>query len=250
MNVLGIIPARYGSTRFPGKPLARIMDKSMIRRVYEQCKLAESPGKIVVATDDERIYRHVQEFGGEVVMTKEEHPNGTSRCAEALQLVEQEAEVKFDAVINIQGDEPFINPAQIDKVAALLMKQEVKIATLAKKITTTKELFDRNVVKLVTDNNGKALYFSRQPVPLVRDAEEEKWLDKATFFKHIGIYGYTREVLSEITRLPAGKLELAEKLEQLRWMENGYAVFVGFTEFDSFSVDTPEDLSKFTNNAW
>ena len=250
MNILGIIPARYGSTRFPGKPLARIRDKSMIRRVYEQCKLAESPDKIVVATDDERIYRHVQEFGGEVVMTKEEHPNGTSRCAEALQLVEQEAKVKFDAVINIQGDEPFINPAQIDKVAALLMKQEVKIATLAKKITTTKELFDRNVVKLVIDNGGKALYFSRQPVPLVRDAEEEKWLDKATFFKHIGIYGYTREVLSEITRLPAGKLEMAEKLEQLRWMENGYAVYIGFTEFDSFSVDTPEDLLKFTNNSW
>lgn len=250
MNILGIIPARYGSTRFPGKPLARIRDKSMIRRVYEQCKLAETPGKIVVATDDERIYKHVKEFGGEVVMTRKDHPNGTSRCAEALQLVEQETNQEFDAVINIQGDEPFINPAQIDKVAALLIKPEVKIATLAKKITTTEELFNRNVVKLVTDNNRKALYFSRQPVPLVRDTEEEDWLEKAVFYKHIGIYGYSKEVLFEIIRLPSGNLETAEKLEQLRWMENGYAVYVGTTEFDSFAVDTPEDLSKFMNNLW
>jgi 3-deoxy-manno-octulosonate cytidylyltransferase (CMP-KDO synthetase) len=250
MKILGIIPARYGSTRFPGKPLARIGDKSMIRRVYEQCKQAKSPGSIVVATDDERIYKHVKDFGGEVVMTAQEHQNGTSRCAEALQLWEQEKGEKFDAVVNIQGDEPFINPEQIDKVAALLMKPEVDIATLAKKIETTEELFNRNVVKLVTDNSGKALYFSRQTVPLVRDADEERWLEKAVFYKHIGIYGYKKEVLVRIVHLAPGKLEQAEKLEQLRWMENGYAVYTDFTEFESFAVDTPEDLSKFTNNLW
>jgi 3-deoxy-manno-octulosonate cytidylyltransferase (CMP-KDO synthetase) len=250
MNVLGIIPARYGSTRFPGKPLARIGDKSMIRRVYEQCKLAKTPGEIVVATDDERIYRHVREFGGEAVMTDETHQNGTSRCREALQIWEKETGKEFDAVINIQGDEPFINPEQIDKVAAMLMKPEVNIATLAKKIETTEELFNRNVVKLVTDRNQKALYFSRQPVPLVRDADKEHWLEKTVFYKHIGIYGYKKTVLDEIIRLSPGKLEQAEKLEQLRWMENGYAVYVDFTEFDSFAVDTPEDLSKFTNNLW
>ena len=250
MRVLGIIPARYGSTRFPGKPLARIGDKSMIRRVYEQCKLAKMPDSIVVATDDERIYKHVREFGGEVVMTSENHQNGTSRCAEALQLTERETGKQFDAIINIQGDEPFINPVQIDKVAALLLKPDVKIATLAKKIENADELLNPNVVKLVADRAHKALYFSRQPIPYVRDAQEETWPGETDFYKHIGIYGYTKEVLQEIIHLLPGILETAERLEQLRWVENGYAVYVDFTEFDSISVDTPDDLSKFTNNLW
>ncbi len=248
MAVLGIIPARYASTRFPGKPLARIHGKSMIRRVYEQCLLAEKPDKIIVATDDERIFNHVRDFGGEVVMTGQEHPNGTSRCAEALSIIEKETGKTIDFVINIQGDEPYINPAQIDKVASLLEKAPVHIATLGRKIGEKEDLFDPNVVKLVTNRDHKALYFSRQPVPYVRDAENDQWPLKADFYKHIGIYGYKRDVLQEIVRLSPGKLEIAERLEQLRWMENGYDVYVDFTDFDSISVDTPDDLLKFTNN--
>ncbi len=248
MAVLGIIPARYASTRFPGKPLARIHGKSMIRRVYEQCLLAEKPDKIIVATDDERIFNHVRDFGGEVVMTGQEHPNGTSRCTEALSIIEKETGKTIDFVINIQGDEPYINPAQIDKVASLLEKAPVHIATLGRKIGEKEDLFDPNVVKLVTNRDHKALYFSRQPVPYVRDAENDQWPLKADFYKHIGIYGYKRDVLQEIVRLSPGKLEIAERLEQLRWMENGYDVYVDFTDFDSISVDTPDDLLKFTNN--
>jgi 3-deoxy-manno-octulosonate cytidylyltransferase (CMP-KDO synthetase) len=248
MAVLGIIPARYASTRFPGKPLARIHGKSMIRRVYEQCLLAGKPDKIVVATDDERIFNHVRGFGGEVVMTGQQHPNGTSRCAEALSIIEKETGKTIDFVINIQGDEPYINPAQIDKVASLLEKAPVHIATLGRKIGGKEDLFDPNVVKLVTNKDHKALYFSRQPVPYVRDAENDQWPLKADFYKHIGIYGYKRDVLQEIVRLSPGKLEIAERLEQLRWMENGYDVYVDFTDFDSISVDTPDDLLKFTNN--
>ncbi|HHL57656.1 MAG: 3-deoxy-manno-octulosonate cytidylyltransferase [Bacteroidetes bacterium] len=248
MAVLGIIPARYASTRFPGKPLARIHGKSMIRRVYEQCLLAEKPDKIIVATDDERIFNHVRDFGGEVVMTGQEHPNGTSRCAEALSIIEKETGKTIDFVINIQGDEPYINPAQIDKVASLLEKAPVHIATLGRKIGEKEDLFDPNVVKLVTNRDHKALYFSRQPVPYVRDAENDQWPLKADFYKHIGIYGYKRDVLQEIVRLSPGKLEIAERLEQLRWMEYGYDVYVDFTDFDSISVDTPDDLLKFTNN--
>ncbi len=247
MAVLGIIPARYASTRFPGKPLARINGKSMIRRVYEQCLLAGKPDKIVVATDDERIFNQVQEFGGEVVMTEEEHQNGTSRCVEALSIIEEKTGKSFDFIINIQGDEPFINPLQIDKVASLLEKTPVQIATLGKKIDKKEDLFDPNVVKLVTNKDHKALYFSRQPIPHVREAEMDQWLEKADFYKHIGIYGYKRDVLTEIVALPPGKLEVAERLEQLKWMENGYDIFVDYTDFDSFSVDTPDDLLKFTN---
>ncbi len=247
MVILGIIPARYASTRFPGKPLARINGKSMIRRVYEQCLLAEKPDKIIVATDDERIFRHVREFGGEAVMTAEDHSNGTSRCAEALDIIEKETGKIFKGIVNIQGDEPYINPAQIDKIAGLLEKPAVQIATLGKKIDLKETLFDPNIVKVATGRKGKALYFSRQPIPHVRSADEGQWLEKTDFYKHIGIYGYKREVLKEIVALPPGRLEMAERLEQLRWMENGYDIVVDFTEFDSISVDTPEDLSKFTN---
>ena len=249
MTILGIIPARYASTRFPGKPLARIDGKSIIRRVYEQCNLSAKLDKIIVATDDERIYQHVIGFGGEAVMTSTEHLNGTSRCFEALQNEEKEKGISYDIVINIQGDEPFIEPDQIDKVASVFINSSVQIGTLAKKIINNEELFNPNVVKLVTDNENKALYFSRYPIPFVRDIDEENWLEHTEFYKHIGIYGYKKNVLMKITKLEPGRLELAERLEQLRWIENGYKITVDFTEHDSIGIDTPEDLLKLTNKA-
>ena len=247
MTILGIIPARYASTRFPGKPLARISGKSIIRRVYEQCNLSAKLDKTIVATDDERIYQHIIGFGGEAVMTSTKHLNGTSRCFEALQNEEKETGISYDVVINIQGDEPFIEPEQIDKIASVFIDSSVQIGTLAKKINNYEELFNPNVVKLVTDNENKALYFSRHPIPFVRDVDKKDWLEHATFFKHIGIYGYRKDILMEITKLEPGKLELTERLEQLRWIENGYKITVDFTEHDSIGIDTPEDLLKLTN---
>ena len=247
MTILGIIPARYDSTRFPGKPLARISGKSIIRRVYEQCNLSAKLDKTIVATDDERIYQHIIGFGGEAVMTSTKHLNGTSRCFEALQNEEKETGISYDVVINIQGDEPFIEPEQIDKIASVFIDSSVQIGTLAKKINNYEELFNPNVVKLVTDNENEALYFSRHPIPFVRDVDKKDWLEHATFFKHIGIYGYRKDILMEITKLEPGKLELTERLEQLRWIENGYKITVDFTEHDSIGIDTPEDLLKLTN---
>ena len=249
MTILGIIPARYDSTRFPGKPLARISGKSIIRRVYEQCNLSAKLDKTIVATDDERIYQHIIGFGGEAVMTSTKHLNGTSRCFEALQNEEKETGISYDVVINIQGDEPFIEPEQIDKIASVFIDSSVQIGTLAKKINNYEELFNPNVVKLVTDNENEALYFSRHPIPFVRDVDKKDWLEHATFFKHIGIYGYRKDILMEITKLEPGKLELTERLEQLRWIQNGYKITVDFTEHDSIGIDTPEDLLKLTNKA-
>jgi len=249
MTILGIIPARYASSRFPGKPLARISGKSIIRRVYEQCNLSSKLDKTIVATDDNRIFQHVIGFGGEAVMTSTKHLNGTSRCFEALQNEEKEKGISYDIVINIQGDEPFIEPEQIDKIASVFIKSSVQIGTLAKKINDYEELFNSNIVKLVTDSENKALYFSRHPIPFVRDIDEENRLEHAEFYKHIGIYGYRKDVLMKITKLEPGKLELAEQLEQLRWLENGYKITVDFTEHDSIGIDTPEDLLKLTNKA-
>ena len=249
MTILGIIPARYASSRFPGKPLARINGKSIIKSVYEQCNLSAKLDKTIVATDDERIYQHVIGFGGEAVITSSEHLNGTSRCFEALQNEEKEKGISYDIVINIQGDEPFIEPEQIDKIASVFINTSVQIGTLAKKINNYEELFNPNVVKLVTDSENKALYFSRHPIPFVRDIDEKDWLEYAEFYKHIGIYGYRKNILMEITKLEPGKLEIAERLEQLRWIENGYKITVDLTEHDSIGIDTPEDLLKLTNKA-
>jgi 3-deoxy-manno-octulosonate cytidylyltransferase (CMP-KDO synthetase) len=243
MKIAGIIPARYASTRFPGKPLVNIQGKSMIRRVYEQCLKCPQLDAVVVATDDERILDVVNSFGGHAMMTSTSHQSGTDRCGEVIEKLEKQGEA-FDAVINIQGDEPFIDPGQISKVALQLIDDKVQIATLVKRIDNTGELFNPNVVKVVLANDGRALYFSRSTIPHLRGHEQKEWLGQQTFYKHVGIYGYQTEILKKIITLPRGNLELAESLEQLRWLENGFLVFAEETDFESIAIDTPEDLSK------
>jgi len=240
MRILGIIPARFASTRFPGKPLALIGGKTMIERVYEQASKAGSLVGVIVATDDERICSAVKAFGGRVVMTDPNHPSGTDRCAEALASFEIDA----DAVINIQGDEPFISPHQIDLVAEVLKEGQFSIATLVKAIREEHELFNPNVPKVVYDLDGSALYFSRQAIPHLRGIPESRWLETHRFFKHIGIYGYTAEVLPQLTMLNQGILERAESLEQLRWLEHGYRIGTRITDFETVSVDVPADIER------
>lgn len=240
MKITGIIPARYASTRFPGKPLADIGGKSMIRRVYEQAGKAKALRSVVVATDDERIAAHVRDFGGNVVMTGTGHQSGTDRCFEAIRAFDASA----DVVINIQGDEPFIHPEQIDLVASCFTGDAVRIATLVKKISTNEELFNPNTPKVVLNRENEAIYFSRQPLPHIRGKEQAEWLSHFTFYKHIGIYAYRTAVLADITALHQSPLELAEALEQLRWIENGYKLKVEVTDLESVAVDTPEDLKK------
>lgn len=240
MKIIGIIPARYASTRFPAKPLIDIGGKSMIQRVYVQAKKSKSLTDVVVATDDNRIAEHVKSFGGNVVMTSESHQSGTDRCFEAINTFCKDA----DVVINIQGDEPFIHPEQIDLVASCFASADVQIATLVKKITTDEELFNVNIPKVLLNKNKEAILFSRQTIPHIRGKEMQEWLKNYTFYKHIGIYAYRTKVLSEITALKQSPLELAEALEQLRWLENGYKIKVEITDFESVAVDTPEDLKK------
>lgn len=240
---LGIIPARFDSTRFPGKPLVDIGGKTMIRRVYEQACKAKNLQKVVVATDDARIFDHVLAFGGEVVMTRNDHPSGTDRCAEvALQYPDA------TLILNIQGDEPFIQPEQIDLLTQTLLSQSrFPIATLAKKITNPELLYDPNVVKVVFAPEPGAIYFSRHPVPFLRGLAPEQWLTRHDYYKHIGLYGFRRESLLQVARLSPTPLERAESLEQLRWLENGLRIAVGITEWETTGVDTPEDLKKFHN---
>lgn len=243
MKSIGIIPSRYASTRLPGKPLIIIKGKSMIRRVYEQVAKSQKLSKLVVATDDERIFNHVKGFGGEVLMTDAAHTNGTSRCNEIISLLEKKGE-SFDVAVNIQGDEPYINPMQIDNIVALFENNKVQIGTLAKKISSGDELFDPNVVKVVLNNENKALYFSRHAIPMLRGIDNVNWLENFVFFKHIGIYGYKTSILKAIVSMPEGKLEQAEKLEQLRWIENGIPVSVDITDYESVAIDTADDLLK------
>ena len=242
MKILGIIPARFASTRFPGKPLTIINGKTMIQRVYEQSLKAELLTDVVVATDDQRIYDAVIAFGGKVMMTSSEHNSGTDRCCEIIEKIGNQ----YDAVINIQGDEPFINPEQIDHIAALISTEESQLASLCKPIKDEDELFDENVVKVVFDKNGNAMYFSRQTIPFLRKAEKNvrSWMGQRTFYKHIGIYAYKVDVLKEIASLEQSGLELSECLEQLRWLENSYTIMMGVTEFESYSIDTPQDVEK------
>jgi len=242
MNILGIIPARYASTRFPGKPLVDIAGKSMIQRVYEQSKKCVHLAEVILATDDERIYKHVHDFGGSAIITSPNHQSGTDRCAEvALQ------HPQYDVIINIQGDEPFIDPEQISKLAFCFKDAGTQIATLVKKIGANEELFNINSPKVVINKLSEAVYFSRSPLPHIRGQEPENWLNHFTYFKHIGIYGYRADVLQQITKLPVSSLEKAESLEQLRWIENGYRIKVAETELETFAVDTPDDLEKFSN---
>lgn len=248
MKVLGIIPSRYQSTRFPGKPLADIMGKSMIFRVYEQASKSTHINKLIVATDDERIANHVKDFNGQVMMTSESHENGTSRCLEVLETLNKQGE-EFDVVVNIQGDEPFIQPAQIDQIIGLFSDKKTEIASLSSPITEKKELFDPNVVKVVMDPEGRALYFSRQTIPFVRGFEPDAWLDKNTFYKHIGIYAYRSGILKKINALKTTRLEKTEKLEQLRWLENSFVIRLGITDYKGVGIDTPEDITKLINNS-
>ena len=231
MKIIGIIPSRFGSSRFPGKPLADILGKSMIQRVYEQCKKASSLSKVVVATDDEKIFNHVIDFGGQVMMTSESHISGTDRCNEVIQSLDE----KYDIAINIQGDEPYVNPEQINQVASLFSSKEVSIATLAKKIEDQNIITDINSPKAIFNSKGIALNFCRK----ITNPNKEK-----TYFKHIGIYGYLTEILTEICKLPPTDNEIKERLEQLRWLDNKYTIKVGVTTHESTSIDTPEDIEK------
>lgn len=241
MKFIGIIPARYASTRFPGKPLADMKGKYMIQRVYEQaCKVLD---RVCVATDDERIFNAVQSFGGQVVMTSDRHRSGTDRCFEAYTNLGGGEEV----IINIQGDEPFIKPEQIESLIACFDSPQTQIATLVRPFEATEgyeALANPNSPKVVMNERHEALYFSRSIIPYLRGVEPEQWLSRHVYYKHIGMYGYRADVLGEITRLPQSSLELAESLEQLRWLQNGYTVKVGITTQETIGIDTPADLQK------
>jgi 3-deoxy-manno-octulosonate cytidylyltransferase (CMP-KDO synthetase) len=239
MQILGIIPARYASTRFPGKPLVDIAGKSMIQRVYEQAKKCTQLSEVIVATDDDRIFEHVHDFGGKAVMTSSTHQSGTDRCAEAA-----EKHPEYDVIINIQGDEPYIDPEQISKLISCFNDADTQLATLIKKVSNEQELHNTNSPKVIINKNSEAIYFSRSPLPHIRGQEPQNWLQHFTYFKHIGIYGYRADVLKLITKLPVSLLEKAESLEQLRWIENGYKIKVAETEIETIAIDTPEDLKK------
>lgn len=241
MKFIAIIPARYASTRFPGKPLADMGGKPMIQRVYEQVKRAVHD--VWVATDDSRIFETVKAFGGKAVMTSTEHRSGTDRIQEAYSKIGED----FDVVINVQGDEPFIQPKQIESLKECFDSKDVELATLAKpfkKEDGFDVLFNPNSPKVVINKENEAIYFSRSIVPYIRDAHHTEWLDKHTFYKHIGMYAYRVDVLKEITQLPQSSLEKAESLEQLRWIENGYRIRVGYTDVETIGIDTPEDMER------
>ena len=240
MKILGIIPARYGSTRFEGKPLALINGKMMIQRVYEQAKKADRLAEVVVATDDERIFNTVLGFGGKAVMTRSDHKSGTDRIQEAVEKIGTDA----DVIINVQGDEPFIQPSQVETLMRLFDEPSTQIGTLGKRFDSLEAIQNPNSPKIVTDIRGFALYFSRSVIPYIRGVETQDWFGQYPFLKHLGIYAYRREVLAEVTQLPQSSLEKAESLEQLRWLENGYRIRVGLTDVETVGIDTPEDLQR------
>jgi 3-deoxy-manno-octulosonate cytidylyltransferase (CMP-KDO synthetase) len=246
MKILGVIPARYGSSRFPGKPLAIILGKPMIQRVYEQAKKCLLLDDLIVATDDDRIADCIRSFGGHVMMTSETLASGTERCNEVVNKLSADSD--FDVVINIQGDEPFIDPQQIAQLASCFLSEEIIIGTLVKKITSAYDLTNPNVVKVVFDSKYKALYFSRHAIPYQRGVDPKDWLNGTNYYKHIGIYGYRSDILKCITHLPVSPLEKAESLEQLRWLGHGIPIHVKETDYESIAIDTPSDLLKITNN--
>ena len=241
MKYIGIIPARYASTRFPGKPLAELMGKPMIQWVYE--RVTGLLDRVMVATDDERILNAVQAWGGEALLTSPDHPSGTDRCLEAyLKLMED-----YDVIINIQGDEPFIHPSQIELLKAAFQNPATQIATLVKPFSSADDfetLFNPNTPKVILNTKGQAIYFSRSIIPYIRGKHHQEWLKSQVFYKHIGIYAYLPKVLEEITSLPPSILEKAESLEQLRWIENGYRIQTMITHEDTIGIDTPEDLER------
>ena len=238
MNFTAIIPARYASTRFPGKPLALLGNKPVIQHVYEQATSVLD--EVWVATDDDRIREAVEKFGGRVVMTRADHKSGTDRIEEAAEKTGTQA----DVVINIQGDEPFVQPSQIKTLMQLFDNADTQIGTLGKHFENIEAVNNPNSPKIVTDKQGFALYFSRSVIPYIRGAQDNEWLSHFPFLKHLGLYAYRREVLHEITQLPQSSLEIAESLEQLRWLENGYRIRVGLTDVETIGIDTPEDLQR------
>ena len=241
LRFVAIIPARYASTRFPGKPLVDIGGKTMIQRVYDQ--VSKVLDDVYVATDDQRIFDKVRSFDGKVIMTSDAHRSGTDRCYEAFTKLDD----WFDVVINVQGDEPFIQPEQIEALKNCFADDETQIATLVKKITDkdgVEVLFNPNSPKVVIDKQNNALYFSRSPIPYKRGSDEKNWMAEHDYYKHVGVYAYRSEVLSQIVQMPPSKLELAESLEQLRWLENGLKIKAGFTDVETVGIDTPEDLEK------
>lgn len=239
MSILGIIPARYASTRFPGKPLAEIKGKSMLQRVYEQTVKSTLLNEVIIATDDERIAKHAAEFGAAVVITRPEHPSGTDRCYEAYQLHGK----TYDYVVNVQGDEPFLDPQQIDSLAGVC-DGKVEIATQMIHCKDHAVLFDKGEVKIVLNTRKEALYFSRNVIPAIKNVDEKEWHLHFDYYRHVGMYAYRVDILKQITLLKPSSLEKAESLEQLRWLENGYKITCAETTFDSHCVDTPEDIEK------
>jgi len=241
MNFIGIIPARYASTRFPGKPLIKIKGKTMIHRVYEQAQ--KTLDHVWVATDDHRIENEVLNFEGNVVMTGKNHQSGTDRIAEATDIIQQERNRTFDVVINIQGDEPFIRPEQIDELVKCFDDETVDIATLVRQIEKNSEIFNPDLPKVVMNQNNEALYFSRSPVPYLRNVPKEEWQYHYSYLKHVGMYAYRADVLKAITKIQPSQLEKAESLEQNRWLEWGYKIKVSYTNYESYSIDTPDDIA-------
>ena len=238
MKFIGLIPARYASTRFPGKPLALLGGKPVIQRVYEQ--VASVLDDACVATDDERIFDCVKNFGGKVVMTRTDHKSGTDRIEEAIEKIGGD----YDVIVNIQGDEPFIQKSQIETVCRCFDDEKTQIATLGKPFTDMDAVANPNSPKIVIDNNSFAMYFSRSIIPFVRGKEQAEWLQHYPFLKHLGIYAYRRDVLRQITQLPQSSLEIAESLEQLRWLQNGFKRKVGLTDVETVGIDTPDDLKR------
>lgn len=242
MKFIGIIPARYASTRFPGKPLVDMHGKTMIQRVYEQ--VVKTVDLLYVATDDTRIEAAVKDFGGNVVLTSDQHRSGTDRCYEAYQKVGSD----YDVLINIQGDEPFIQFEQIELLKACFNQPEVQIATLVKPFDPDGDfeatLFNPNTPKVVLNKKSEAIYFSRSIIPYIRNENHTEWLKKHAFYKHIGLYAYRSDILKEIVSLPPSALELAESLEQLRWIENGYSIKTAITQQETVGIDTPEDMER------
>ena len=240
MKIIAVIPARFASTRFPGKPLVDIQGKPMVQHVYEKAQSLGAFSKVIVATDDVRIEKVVNDFGGLAMITSEDHQSGTDRCGEVISKLKE----SFDVVVNIQGDEPFIHIEQLEQLISLFKNPNTQIATLKKQLDNIEDVQNVNVVKVVSDNDKRALYFSRSPIPFARGEETKEWLGKHNYYKHIGLYGYRYAVLKELVNLPTSSLESCESLEQLRWLQNGFSIFIAETKHESIGIDTPEDLER------
>jgi 3-deoxy-manno-octulosonate cytidylyltransferase (CMP-KDO synthetase) len=243
MNIIGIIPARFASTRFPGKPLVDIKGKTMIQRVYENSKKVLGD-HLLIATDNSLIAEEANKFGGNVILTAKDHKNGTDRCAEAMERYETRTGKRYDIIINIQGDEPFLHEEHLTKLISCFDDPATEIATLIKEIELNEDIFNPNKPKVIRDINNFAVYFSRSPIPYLRAYDKEEWHKHYIYYKHIGLYAYRKNILKKITKIPTSGLEIAESLEQNRWIENGYKIKIEITDKESLSIDTPEDLEQ------